>query len=224
MFINILKKSVWAAALSAMCDCHAVTWRSSSAAGSQTCGQTRSSMKQQSPATASTAPCQDTAHDRKAAEMVPVFMAKQTHLCPRHRCTQRYFSPSLLSGGESVFLSHSDTYWVLQPALGNCLVGLISFAGKTGSFPPCPGFTQVRAILKIKPVGSQFSWSFLHGKDVPLPSWSHRDLSQSLGWLYLGGVSSIPKHQQQSLYSTALNPDCLVSFLTLRAVFCHPAP
>lgn len=151
-------------------------------------------------------------------------MAKQTHLCPRHRCTQRYFSPSLLSGGELVFLSHSDTYWVLQPDLGNCLVGLISFAGKTGSFPPCPGFTQVRAILKIKPVGSQFSWSFLHGKDVPLPSWSHRDLSQSLGWLYLGGVSSLPKHQQQSLYSTALNPDCPVSFLTLRAVFCHSAP
>lgn len=152
-------------------------------------------------------------------------MDKQTHLCPHHRRTQKYFSPFLLSGGELVFLSHSDTCWVLQPDLGNCLVWLISFAGKTGSFPPCPGFTQVCAILKIKPVVSQFPWSLLHGKDLPLPSWSHRDLQQSLGWLCLRGVSSPPEHQQQSLYSTALDPDCRpLSFLTSRAVFCHPAP
>lgn len=154
---------------------------------------------------------------------MPVFTAKQTHLCPRHRRTRRHFSPSPLSGGESACLSHSDTCRVLQPGLGNCLVGLISFAGKTGFFPPRPGFTPVGAIPEMKPVRGHSPRSPLHREDLPLASRSQTDLRHGLGWLLLGEVSCPPERRQQSWYPTALNPDGPLSLLTSGAVFCHPS-
>lgn len=114
---------------------------------------------------ASAASWQDTAHDRKAAEAMPVFTAKQTHLCPHHRWTHRHFSPFWRSAGFSV--SFRCLLSSTASVLGNCLVGLISFAGKTGSCPAGAGFTQVHAILEVEPVRILCPWSLLHREDLP---------------------------------------------------------
>lgn len=166
IFINIPKRSMGAVAFSAISGCCAAGLEGLSASGSPD-----HSLKLP-------VPWQDTAHDRKAAEMVPVFTAKQTHLCPYHRLTHGHFSPSLLSRGKAAFLPYSDTRWVLQHVLGNCLV---SFAGKTGFFSSSPLVSYMSnsrwswlGVIPLKTSGSVGSAFALH-----------KDLWQA--WLYLEG-------------------------------------